>query len=84
MRKSLLCLALTAAVTGSAFMGYEVLRFHNCNAMSDLLLENIDALSDDEIVKIPCDPSDQICFIQVMSPNGTVGVAEIKNAKHIY
>ena len=72
MRKNMMKVALVAAV--AAMAGYGVYAHQTKEMMSDVMLENVEALAEYETVeRDDCEPANDLCSMVVIYPDGDYG-----------
>ncbi len=76
---------ITAAIAALTLVGGYLGKaaINQADGLSDLQLENAEALAQVEAYSIPCLPLDDCnCVFNVRLPDGTTGVMTVSNMKH--
>jgi hypothetical protein len=73
---ALVCVTVAAIIT--AFSVDTAFSEH-----SNLILQNLEALTNGETVDYPCDPSSSTCTFKIKLADGTEGPGSLNNAKNV-
>lgn len=75
-------LKLTALGFVAAIATLTIFTTHTKDANHDLIMRNLEALTDNEIVKIPCSKADNNCVFNAINAEGQYGKMTVSNHKN--